>query len=123
MSCSRTQRSDAGEARDRGPSVSSQALYHWATALPILLLQREGQALPNAREGVEDYKVSKPAPGPEVITYFSCSTQLSMEFILSINVKKCWHLNSIFKIGEFLHVNKKTFTFKLTFNFHGQLNV
>ena len=36
VSCSRTQRSDAGEARTRGPSVSSQALYHWATALPIL---------------------------------------------------------------------------------------
>ena len=28
------QRSDAGEARTRGPSVLSQALYHWATALP-----------------------------------------------------------------------------------------
>ena len=28
------QHSDAGEARTRGPSVSSQALYHWATALP-----------------------------------------------------------------------------------------
>ena len=28
------QRSDAGEARTRGPSVSSQALYHWATAIP-----------------------------------------------------------------------------------------
>ena len=28
--------SDAGEARTRGPSVSSQALYHWATALPNL---------------------------------------------------------------------------------------
>ena len=28
------QRSDAGEARTRDPSVSSQALYHWATALP-----------------------------------------------------------------------------------------
>ena len=25
------QRSDAGEARTRSPSVSSQALYHWAT--------------------------------------------------------------------------------------------
>ena len=34
VSCSRTQRSDAGESRTRGPSVSSQALYHWATALP-----------------------------------------------------------------------------------------
>ena len=38
MPCSRTQRSDAGEARTRGPSVSSQALYHWATALPIAFL-------------------------------------------------------------------------------------
>ena len=28
------QRSDAGEARTRYPSVSSQALYHWATVLP-----------------------------------------------------------------------------------------
>ena len=28
------QRSDAGEAQTRSPSVSSQALYHWATALP-----------------------------------------------------------------------------------------
>ena len=27
------QSSDAGEARTRGPSVSSQALYYWATAL------------------------------------------------------------------------------------------
>ena len=25
---------DAGEARTRGPSVSSQTLYHWATGLP-----------------------------------------------------------------------------------------
>ena len=28
------QHSDAGEARTRGPSALSQALYHWATALP-----------------------------------------------------------------------------------------
>ena len=27
------QRSEASEARTRGASVSSQALYHWATAL------------------------------------------------------------------------------------------
>ena len=27
------QHSDAGEARTRRPSVLSQALYHWATAL------------------------------------------------------------------------------------------
>ena len=35
------QRSDAGEARTRGPSVSSQALYHWATVLPIFDILRE----------------------------------------------------------------------------------
>ena len=29
------QRSDTGEAWTRYPSVSSQALYHWATALPV----------------------------------------------------------------------------------------
>ena len=28
------QRSDAGEAQTPGLSVSSQALYHWSTALP-----------------------------------------------------------------------------------------
>ena len=28
------QRSDAGEAGTSGPSVLSQALYHWATVLP-----------------------------------------------------------------------------------------
>ena len=32
--CLGPQRSDAGEARARGPSVLSQALYHLATALP-----------------------------------------------------------------------------------------
>ena len=31
------QRSDTGEARTRGPSMSSQALYHWATALPRIV--------------------------------------------------------------------------------------
>ena len=31
------QYSDAGEARTRGLSVSSQALFHWATALPHAL--------------------------------------------------------------------------------------
>ena len=39
MSCSRTQRSDAGEARARRHSVSSQALYHWTTALPFFLTE------------------------------------------------------------------------------------
>ena len=28
------QRSEAGEAGTQGPSVSRQALYHWATVLP-----------------------------------------------------------------------------------------
>ena len=28
------QRSDTGEARTHGPSVSIQALYQWATVLP-----------------------------------------------------------------------------------------
>ena len=32
------QRSDAGEARTHDPSVSSKTLYHWATALPQVLL-------------------------------------------------------------------------------------
>ena len=32
------QRSEAGGARTRGPSVLSQALYHLATALPLLCL-------------------------------------------------------------------------------------
>ena len=32
------QRSDASEARTRGLSVSSQALFHWATVLPPQLL-------------------------------------------------------------------------------------
>ena len=31
------QHSDAGEAWTRNPSVLSQALYHWATALPMSL--------------------------------------------------------------------------------------
>ena len=37
-----SQRSDAGEARAHGPSVSSQALYHWATALPDTQVEPRG---------------------------------------------------------------------------------
>ena len=40
-----TQRSDAGEAQTRSPSVSSQALYHWATALPLNSTEDEFQPL------------------------------------------------------------------------------
>ena len=36
------QRSDADEARTRDPAVSSQALYHWATALPSLTYDGTG---------------------------------------------------------------------------------
>ena len=64
------------------------------------------------------YKVSTPAPGPEAITYFGAQLNLAWNLSrLFINVKKCWHLDSVFQIGEFLHVNKKIFTctFKLTF--------
>ena len=53
MSCSRTQRSDAGEAQSNPWPLrlesSSLPLSHCSP--PILLLQCEGQALPNAREG------------------------------------------------------------------------
>ena len=35
------QRSDAGKVQTRGLSVSSQALYHWATALPRIFLNRD----------------------------------------------------------------------------------
>ena len=43
------QRSDAGEAPARGPSASSQALYHLATALPSRYLRFTG--LPKKRQG------------------------------------------------------------------------
>ena len=92
---------------------SSLPLSHCAPW--FLLLQREGQSLPNARECVHSIQSIKTCPRSRSYNIFKCSTQLSMEFILFINVKECWHLNSIFKIGEFLHVNKKTFTYKLTF--------
>ena len=39
------QRSDADEAQTRGPLVSSQALYHWATVLPIPTLCKEQGSL------------------------------------------------------------------------------
>ena len=56
------------------------------------------------------YKVSKPALGPEVITSFGAKLNWALNLRCS-----CWHLNSLIKIGEFLHLNKETFTIKLTF--------
>ena len=47
------QRSDAGEARTRGPSVSSQALYHWATALPQFTLTYKADLF--ISESFQDY--------------------------------------------------------------------
>ena len=43
------QRSDAGKARTRGPSASSQALYHWATALPEFVEDMKFQLLIKAK--------------------------------------------------------------------------
>ena len=39
------QRSDVSEARTRGPSVLSQALNHWATALPKISVYHNIYAL------------------------------------------------------------------------------
>ena len=33
--------SDAGEAQTRSPSVLSQALYHWATVLPLVGYEKQ----------------------------------------------------------------------------------
>ena len=46
------QRSDAGEARTRYPSVSSHALYHWATALPLEILFSDTE-FSSPRAGIE----------------------------------------------------------------------
>ena len=52
MSCSRTQHSDAGEAWTCGPSVSSQALYHCATALSkFILVSLRGSHIQNVHLG------------------------------------------------------------------------
>ena len=51
------QRSDAGEARTHGPSVSSQALYHWATALPFFVKYSNlGHALQEYEDNVDSLK-------------------------------------------------------------------
>ena len=43
------QRSEAGEAWTRGLSVSSQALYHWASALPKIPGKMGGHLAANAK--------------------------------------------------------------------------
>ena len=116
VSCSRTQHSALVKLEPVAPPsrVKLSATEPLKVRSPILLLQCEGQALPNAREGVYSIQSIKTCSRSRSYTIFWCSTKLSMEFMLFINVKKCWHLNSYLK-SEFLHVNKKTFTFKLTF--------
>ena len=39
------QRSEAGEARTRGHSVLSQALNHWATALPFPKVEKKNSKI------------------------------------------------------------------------------
>ena len=39
------QRSDAGEVGTRSPLVSSRALYHWATVLPVCVWWGVGDPL------------------------------------------------------------------------------
>ena len=41
-----------------------------------------------------------PCPGPKIIKYFSCSTQLSLKFFLPINVKIYEQENSILGLSE-----------------------
>ena len=96
------QRSDAGEARTRGPSVSSQALYHWATALPIQPLKNWVQLKSHWNENLS-------LPGPEVIKIILCSTQLSLKIQLLIK-NKCW------KITTFLAFNLTHVAFIMLIN-------
>ena len=46
-------RSDAGEAQTRGLSVSSQALYHWATALLPYIYIESWQVTSHSKKGQE----------------------------------------------------------------------
>ena len=47
------QRFDTVEARTHGLSVSSQALYHWATELPLLLVTDNNPSWMIQRKGGE----------------------------------------------------------------------
>ena len=59
------QRSDAGEARTRGPLVSSQALYHWATALPMTNSEDAGKMQHNVTFHQGLHYLQKPKWSPE----------------------------------------------------------
>ena len=68
LSCFRTQRRASGEARSRNPSVSSQALYNWATALSFVcfdslrpsqqFLSHVGTGLPELDQYLAEDKLS-----------------------------------------------------------------
>ena len=85
---------DAGEARTRGPSVSSLALYHWATALPPM------------------YKCSKKAYCTDTGKYGPRCTDVTRKLIAPILVNICpnvtrkliaqiwWILHAIYKCNK-----------------------
>ena len=61
------QRNDAGEARTRGPSVSSQALNHWATVLPTYVSTNASlynKHVPELRRKIDKYDTNKRAKWP-----------------------------------------------------------
>ena len=51
-------RIDTGEAQTCGLSVSSQALYHWATALPMQLIWRVTDKKGFDYDQIASYKVT-----------------------------------------------------------------
>ena len=158
MSCSRTQHSDVGEARTRSPSISIQALYHWATALPIYTVEKSEYHF-NGWLTLSDYlflsadykepewihkfnwatyiihirgipyrtnyysQALKTINGhwqvtwPEVIKLFSCSTQLSKNLILLINVKMPT-IVGIFTLMSMINTASENFKAWKTFIFH-----
>ena len=85
------QRSDAGEAGTRGPSVSSQALYHWATALPGTLYCKQygpDQIAPNSlliRDHYTRFFLEKKGI---LILYQSRSVRASVTFLVNVSSPK-----------------------------------
>ena len=79
--------SDTGEARTRGPSVSSQALYHWATTLPRRYFDTNALA---------SLFICTGSPEPSLLVG-AISTKLSLVLIQSMDIdkdsdknKSCW---------------------------------